>query len=112
MTEPAEVDVVVTNHAFVAIDAFEGRQMLPEHELLVVDEAHELADRVTSVISDELTVGAVEAAARRARGAWASGPPTTWTLPPRPSQSALTETEDGRSVTLPQASGSVGGGHP
>jgi ATP-dependent DNA helicase DinG len=66
------VDVVVSNHAFVAIDAFEGRQMLPEHDLLVVDEAHELADRVTSVISDELTAGAVDAAAKRARRAGAA----------------------------------------
>lgn len=63
------VDVVVSNHSFVAIDAFEGRQMLPDHELLVVDEAHELADRVTSVISDEMTVGAIDAAAKRARRA-------------------------------------------
>jgi ATP-dependent DNA helicase DinG len=63
------VDVVVTNHAFVAIDAFEGRQMLPEHDVLVVDEAHELADRVTSVITDELTAPAIEAAARAARRA-------------------------------------------
>lgn len=62
-----EVDVVVTNHAFVAVDAFEGRQMLPEHALLIVDEGHELADRVTAVISDELTAGSVEVAARRSR---------------------------------------------
>jgi len=62
-----DVDVVVSNHAFVAIDSFENRHMLPEHDLLVVDEGHELADRVTSVISDELTVGAVEQAARQAR---------------------------------------------
>jgi ATP-dependent DNA helicase DinG len=62
-----EVDVVVSNHAFVAIDSFENRNMLPEHDLLIVDEGHELADRVTSVISDELTVGAVEQAAKRAR---------------------------------------------
>jgi ATP-dependent DNA helicase DinG len=62
-----QVDVVVSNHAFVAIDAFEGRQMLPEHEVLIVDEAHELADRVTSVITDELTAPGVEAAARSAR---------------------------------------------
>jgi ATP-dependent DNA helicase DinG len=67
-----QVDVVVSNHAFVAIDAFEGRQMLPEHELLVVDEAHELADRVTSVISDELSAAAVEMAAKRARRAGAA----------------------------------------
>jgi ATP-dependent DNA helicase DinG len=63
------VDIIVTNHAFVAIDAFEGRQMLPEHEVLIVDEAHELADRVTSVITDELTSSLVESAARSARRA-------------------------------------------
>jgi ATP-dependent DNA helicase DinG len=68
-----DVDVVVTNHAFIAIDAFENRHMLPEHDLLIVDEGHELADRVTSVISDELTAGAVEQAARQARKAGASG---------------------------------------
>ncbi len=61
-----EVDVIVTNHSFMAIDAFEGRFMLPEHDLLVVDEAHELTDRVTSTITDELTSGTVSAAARRA----------------------------------------------
>lgn len=61
-----EVDVIVTNHSFMAIDAFEGRFMLPEHDLLVVDEAHELTDRVTSTITDELTSGTVLAAARRA----------------------------------------------
>jgi ATP-dependent DNA helicase DinG len=61
-----DVDVVVSNHAFVAIDSFEGRQMLPEHEVLVFDEGHELADRVTSVITDELTPAVLEIAARRA----------------------------------------------
>jgi ATP-dependent DNA helicase DinG len=61
-----DVDVVVTNHSFMAIDAFEGRQMLPEHDLLVIDEGHELVDRVTSTITDELTPGSVRAAARRA----------------------------------------------
>ena len=50
-----EVDVIVTNHSFMAIDSFEGRQMLPEHDVLVVDEAHELVDRVTSTITDEIT---------------------------------------------------------
>jgi ATP-dependent DNA helicase DinG len=43
--------------------------MLPEHEVLIVDEAHELADRVTSVITDELTSALVESAARSARRA-------------------------------------------
>ncbi len=61
-----DVDVVVTNHSFMAIDAFEGRQMLPEHDVLVIDEGHELVDRVTSTITDELTPGSVRAAAKRA----------------------------------------------
>ncbi|MFP5346429.1 MAG: ATP-dependent DNA helicase [Actinomycetes bacterium] len=61
-----DVDVVVTNHALLAVDAFEGRQILPEHAVLVVDEAHELADRVTSAISAELTAAMVSAASKRA----------------------------------------------
>ena len=66
---PRDVDVVVTNHSFMAIDAFEGRQMLPEHDLLVVDEAHELVDRVTATITDELTPGPVRAAGQARRPA-------------------------------------------
>ncbi|MFP5334814.1 MAG: ATP-dependent DNA helicase, partial [Actinomycetes bacterium] len=62
-----EVDVVVTNHAMLAIDAFEGRQLLPDHDVVVVDEAHELADRVTSVVTDQLTPGTVATAAAAAR---------------------------------------------
>ena len=48
-------DIVVTNHALLAIDAVAESAVLPEHSLLVVDEAHELADRVTSVATAELT---------------------------------------------------------
>jgi ATP-dependent DNA helicase DinG len=62
----ADCDVIVTNHSFMAIDSFEGRQMLPEHDVLVVDEGHELVDRVTSTITDELTSTMVSAAAKRA----------------------------------------------
>ncbi len=62
-----DVDVIVTNHSFMAIDAFEGRPMLPDHDVLVVDEAHELVDRVTSTVTDELTPGAIRSAAKRAR---------------------------------------------
>ncbi|GAA8853484.1 ATP-dependent DNA helicase [Helicobacter pylori] len=62
-----DVDVIVTNHSFMAIDAFEGRPMLPDHDVLVVDEAHELVDRVTSTVTDELAPGGLRAAAKRAR---------------------------------------------
>ena len=61
-----DVDVVVTNHSFMAIDAFENRQMLPEHDVLVIDEAHELVDRVTATITDEVSAGMVTTAARKA----------------------------------------------
>ncbi|MCV7431245.1 ATP-dependent DNA helicase [Mycolicibacterium bacteremicum] len=58
-------DVVVTNHALLAIDAIADASVLPEHELLVVDEAHELADRVTGVATGELSATALGAAQRR-----------------------------------------------
>ncbi|WP_141681235.1 ATP-dependent DNA helicase [Mycobacterium malmoense] len=58
-------DIVVTNHALLAIDAVAESAVLPEHALLVVDEAHELVDRVTSVATGELTPAALGVAARR-----------------------------------------------
>jgi ATP-dependent DNA helicase DinG len=63
----AESEVVVTNHALLAIDALESFPVLPEHDVVVVDEAHELVDRVTGVATDELTPPMVERAAARAR---------------------------------------------
>ena len=64
-TSARDADIVVTNHALLAIDAFEGRQILPEHDLVIIDEGHELVDRVTSVVTDELTATMLERAARR-----------------------------------------------
>jgi len=61
----AEADVVVTNHALLAIDALGEGGILPEHRVVIVDEAHELVDRVTSVASGELSATAVELAVRR-----------------------------------------------
>ncbi|TMR08934.1 ATP-dependent DNA helicase [Nonomuraea turkmeniaca] len=60
-----EVDVVVTNHALLAIDAMGDLPVLPEHEVVVVDEAHELVDRVTSVVTGELSELTVSLAVRR-----------------------------------------------
>lgn len=59
-------DVVVTNHALLAIDAIGEANVLPEHDLLVVDEAHELADRVTGVATAELSATSLGIAQRRA----------------------------------------------
>ncbi|WP_405179870.1 ATP-dependent DNA helicase [Nocardia sp. NBC_01377] len=63
--ESAQSDIVVTNHALLAIDAISGIQILPEHDVVVIDEAHELVDRVTGVATAELAPAAISAAARR-----------------------------------------------
>jgi ATP-dependent DNA helicase DinG len=59
------VDIVVTNHALLAIDALEEFGVLPDHDVVIIDEAHDLVNRVTSAASAELSAPAVEAAARR-----------------------------------------------
>ena len=64
-----EVDVVVTNHAMLAIDATENRKTLPQHDVVVVDEGHDLLDRVTAALSREVTAASVHAAASAARRA-------------------------------------------
>ncbi len=63
--EAGDADVVVTNHALLAIDALEEFSVLPEHDVVIVDEAHELVDRVTSVATAELSASSIEIAARR-----------------------------------------------
>jgi ATP-dependent DNA helicase DinG len=63
--EAGDAHIVVTNHALLAIDALEEFHVLPEHDVVIVDEAHELADRVTSVATDDLSGAVVETAARR-----------------------------------------------
>ncbi|WP_434093946.1 ATP-dependent DNA helicase [Nonomuraea pusilla] len=60
-----EADVVVTNHALLAIDAMGELPVLPEHDVVIVDEAHELVDRVTSVVTGELSESSVSLAVRR-----------------------------------------------
>lgn len=63
--EAGRADVVVTNHALLAIHAISETTVLPEHDHLVVDEAHELVDRVTSVATAELTPGPLGVTLRR-----------------------------------------------
>lgn len=62
-----EADIVVTNHAMLAIDALEGIPVLPEHDAVIIDEGHELVDRATAAITSELTVAMAEKAISRAR---------------------------------------------
>jgi ATP-dependent DNA helicase DinG len=59
--------LIVTNHSLLAIDAIEGVPMIPDYDVVVVDEAHELVSRVTQAATDELAVGDVERASRRSQ---------------------------------------------
>jgi ATP-dependent DNA helicase DinG len=84
-----EADIVVTNHSLLAVDMLAERNIVPPHKLLVVDEAHELADRVSSAAQAELTPEGLERAARRARP-----------LVPPAAAEALAEAADGLAVGL------------
>lgn len=96
-----EAEIVITNHAMLAIDALESFVVLPEHDVVVVDEAHELVDRVTGVATDDLTAPMVDRAASRARrlvdntdDLVAAG---------EAFESALEGVDDGRVVDMPEA---------
>ncbi|AWB82554.1 ATP-dependent helicase [Corynebacterium yudongzhengii] len=60
-----EVDIVVTNHAMLAIDALADVDILPEHDVTVIDEAHELDGRITSVATSEISPRILKLAANR-----------------------------------------------
>ena len=60
-------DMVVTNHAMLGIAVAGNTGVLPEHRVLVVDEAHELADRVRSQGTASLSAAVVMRVAATAR---------------------------------------------
>jgi len=59
--------LIVTNHSLLAIDAIEGVPMIPDYDVVVVDEAHEVVARVTQAATDELMSSDVDRASRRSR---------------------------------------------
>jgi ATP-dependent DNA helicase DinG len=62
-----EADIVVTNHSLLAFDMLAGRHIIPPHPLLIIDEAHELADRVSSASQAELSADLIDRSARRSK---------------------------------------------
>jgi ATP-dependent DNA helicase DinG len=62
----AKAHIVVTNHALMAIDATSDIEVLPGHDVVIIDEAHDLVDRVTSATTGELSGPLVDVAGRRA----------------------------------------------
>ena len=53
-------DIVVTNHALLAIDIVDGVPLLPDHDAVIIDEAHELVDRTTNALAGSLDVRTIE----------------------------------------------------
>ncbi len=100
-----EADVVVTNHALLAIDALEEFNVLPEHDVVIVDEAHELVDRVTSVATDELSASGVEITARRCGRLIEDGLADALKQAGEALQPVLTDTRAGRMDVLPEGLG-------
>ena len=60
-------DIVITNHALLALDALDDNPVVPDHDVLVIDEAHEFSARATSAATDELSVRIAERAVALAR---------------------------------------------
>ena len=63
-----EVDIVVTNHALLAIDAFDNHGIIPDHDVVVFDESHDLTSRVTSAVTEILNPGMLRGTVRDLRG--------------------------------------------
>jgi ATP-dependent DNA helicase DinG len=64
----AAADVVVVNLHLYGLDLAAGGAILPEHELAVVDEAHQLEDTISATSGVEITAGRFADLARRTRG--------------------------------------------
>lgn len=47
-------DIVVTNHALLAIHTVENHPLIPDHDAIVIDEGHELVDRTTTALANSL----------------------------------------------------------
>jgi ATP-dependent DNA helicase DinG len=94
--------LIVTNHSLLAIDAIEGVPMIPEYDVVVVDEAHELAARVTQAATDELSVPQIERAARRARNFLDEGQADELEDAADGLRAALDDLEPGRIDVLPE----------
>ena len=65
--DASEADVVVTNHSLFGINACGEGELFGEYDAVVIDEAHELADRVRSQAAADITVARVSRVARSLR---------------------------------------------
>ncbi len=66
--QAAEADVIVVNTALYGMHLASGGHLLPDHDMVVFDEAHELEDVAATSLGLELSAGRFEALARAAGG--------------------------------------------
>lgn len=63
----AEADIVVVNTHLYGLDLAAGGAILPDHDLVVIDEAHQLEDVISATAGLELSGGTFSALARTVR---------------------------------------------
>lgn len=92
--------IVVTNHAILGIEAGGGSNLLGEYDVLILDEAHELPERVRSGASIEISAGSLKRLLRTVKAVC-----DTANLESAISalETATNELEEGRLRSLPQA---------
>ena len=66
-TKAINSDIVVSNHTLLALEVVESHPILPERDIVILDEAHEFMDRTTQAVTEELTAPRVSRAAAMAR---------------------------------------------
>lgn len=96
-------DIIVTNHALLAIDAMLDINVLPEHDVVIIDEAHELDARITSVSTTEIGVTALNLSARRAGKLGADGRDERLIDTAKEWEQVMFNLDPGRLLTLPAA---------
>lgn len=62
-----EADVIVTNHHYYGLNIASGGALLPEHDVVVFDEAHHLPEVIGATCGTDLSGGRVRTLARRTR---------------------------------------------
>ncbi len=96
-----QADVIVTNHALLALDMLHERSILPPHEVLIVDEAHELPGHVTNVSRAELRPEALRRLVRRASARLSIDAVERFETAEGALEAALASTPSGRLSPLP-----------
>ena len=95
--------LVVTNHSLLAIDAIEGVPMIPDYDVVVIDEAHEVVSRITQAATDELAPSDVDRAARRSQRYVDGSEADDLADAGDALAAAIAEAEPGRFDTVPEA---------